>query len=1062
MKKILLLSLFALSLTACQGGGGDGGGGGGSPSPAAVCNDPVAVRNANGQLGYPVPCVCPVGGPIDYSSSVTDSDGGRTCKVVPPNGGGGGGGGGGGQAPATIFFSSNPVSYFVGVPIITEVPPSVQNCGSSSPCTWSVAPALPSGLSINVNTGAIKGLPNNVTAARNYVITATNSNGSANTSLNLGVIHRPPSGLSITSPSSLLPTGSPISVIPVSYTSEDGSITSMTISPALPAGLVFNTYSTRQWAISGTPTEQRASQSYTITAIGPQGQAQVNVTLGTVTLIPPSGLSFSEVHPFCSVISGIYTCDIPQNTPFSTISSTLAQGTNITYSISLRNGQPHPDNNFFSGMSLTSEGKIATTSFGVFESSAALCGGAANFCTFTIKAENAYGSTTPDVKIRVYAAAPSLSYEASSYVLRILRPVPSNMRAISTNISCQNTAGCYTISPALPAGVSMSSLNGTISGSPNSTSFLAPTVFTITANHNTGSLSTQITIEVKERIPAVLTYIQGADYRFVKNRQLSGTNPMADKDRIPGTCTTFDNISPDNPPVPITSFSVSPALPAGLILNTGAFTCTPSDPVINGGVISGTPTVYSPKTNYTISACNSGGCSQTVIAIEISPEILQVVSGEKHSCALISEIPTGGSGSDAVTKVACWGDNSLGQLGITSGPDTCGVSNCAKTPQVVNISGAASFPIDGISAGKNHTCVTQAVASITQDPQRTNPNRKILCWGDNSFGQIGQNSVGGFYNTPVAMTKSSGAVTIADANSQISSGGNASCYINAANSGSDEGSFVYCVGENYGSSAIQVGGNADPLKILYATQVVVGKDHACSIMVDVLGVDQFAVNGKVVCWGKSNNNQFGNNTNSSTFTLPSHPYSPVKLNSSTNILNVKTLTSGQNFSCGLQNNSTVSGDVSQTGVFCWGDNSFGQHGVSSVGSSIYAVQMKGLSGTGNITNVRALGSTANSVMVISEISQTEHKLYMSGQYALAGSPYVGSSSNVLTPIKKTASLDFSPISSTVSSSPASTGNACAIDNKNALACWGSNDKGQLGNNSIIDSILPVYSIFNIN
>ncbi len=52
-------------------------------------------------------------------------------------------------------------------------------------------------------------------------------------------------------------------------------------------------------------------------------------------------------------------------------------------------------------------------------------------------------------------------------------------------------------------------------------------------------------------------------------------------------------------------FSISPSLPTGLILGTN-------------GIISGTPTVSTPETTYTITACNTSGCSSTKVTISTS------------------------------------------------------------------------------------------------------------------------------------------------------------------------------------------------------------------------------------------------------------------------------------------------------------------------------------------------------------------------------------------------------------------------------------------------------------
>ncbi|MCX6172075.1 MAG: Ig domain-containing protein [Flavobacterium sp.] len=56
----------------------------------------------------------------------------------------------------------------------------------------------------------------------------------------------------------------------------------------------------------------------------------------------------------------------------------------------------------------------------------------------------------------------------------------------------------------------------------------------------------------------------------------------------------------------VTNYSVAPALPAGLVLNTTT------------GIISGSPTVVSPSTNYTITASNNYGTSTTILSITVS------------------------------------------------------------------------------------------------------------------------------------------------------------------------------------------------------------------------------------------------------------------------------------------------------------------------------------------------------------------------------------------------------------------------------------------------------------
>ncbi|WP_288979825.1 putative Ig domain-containing protein, partial [uncultured Flavobacterium sp.] len=63
--------------------------------------------------------------------------------------------------------------------------------------------------------------------------------------------------------------------------------------------------------------------------------------------------------------------------------------------------------------------------------------------------------------------------------------------------------------------------------------------------------------------------------------------------------------------ITLTGYSVSPALPAGLVLNSD-------------GSISGTPTTVSPATDYTITATNAGGSSSYTISIAVGNGITNV------------------------------------------------------------------------------------------------------------------------------------------------------------------------------------------------------------------------------------------------------------------------------------------------------------------------------------------------------------------------------------------------------------------------------------------------------
>ena len=143
----------------------------------------------------------------------------------------------------------------------------------------------------------------------------------------------------------------------------------------------------------------------------------------------------------------------------------------------------------------------------------------------------------------------------------------------------------YSISPALPAGVSLNPSTGSISGTPQTAS--PDTSYTITAGNDSGSTTTTIDITVYVA-PSVLTYAS----------PVNGTVGAALTELAPALSGDADN------------YSVQPALPAGLVLNSTT------------GVVSGTPTVARVPATYTITASNLGGAFTTfdlLLAVDPPP-----------------------------------------------------------------------------------------------------------------------------------------------------------------------------------------------------------------------------------------------------------------------------------------------------------------------------------------------------------------------------------------------------------------------------------------------------------
>ena len=183
--------------------------------------------------------------------------------------------------------------------------------------SYSVAPALPAGLALNTGTGAITGTPTAVTAAASYTVTATNSGGSTTVGVTITVNDVAPSGLTYSANPAVYTTGTAIAANTPS--NGGGTVTSYSVSPALPAGLGLNTTT---GVISGTPTAITATASYTVTATNTGGSTTVGVTI-TVNDVAPSALTYSS-NP------AVYT----KGTAIAANSPSSSGGAVVSYSVS--------------------------------------------------------------------------------------------------------------------------------------------------------------------------------------------------------------------------------------------------------------------------------------------------------------------------------------------------------------------------------------------------------------------------------------------------------------------------------------------------------------------------------------------------------------------------------------------------------------------------------------------------------------------------------------------------------------------------------------------------------
>ncbi|HEX9981561.1 MAG TPA: putative Ig domain-containing protein [Flavobacterium sp.] len=433
-------------------------------------------------------------------------------------------------APNGLSYNS-PNVFSVGSTIV-PLAPSI----SGSVTGYSISPTLPAGLTFGSTTGVISGTPTVASATSTYTVTATNSGGSTSFGVVITVNAVAPSGLSYNSPNVFI-VGSPIVTLSPSIS---GSVTGYSVSPSLPAGLTLNPTT---GMISGTPTVASATSTYTVTATNSGGSTSFGIVI-TVNAVAPNGLSYNSPNVFTV------------GSPIVTLSPSVS-GSVTGYSVSP---------SLPAGLTLNpTTGMISGTPTAVSATS-----------TYTVTATNSGGSTSFGIVITVNAVAPNgLSYNSPNVFT-----VGSAIVALSPSVSGSVTG--YSVSPALPAGLTLNPTTGMISGTPTGVS--ATSTYTVTATNSGGSTSFGIVITVTDGAPNGLSY--NSPNVFTVGSAIVALSPS-----VSGT---------------VTAFSVSPSLPAGLTLNPTT------------GMISGTPTMVSPISTYTVTATNSGGSTSFGIVITVN------------------------------------------------------------------------------------------------------------------------------------------------------------------------------------------------------------------------------------------------------------------------------------------------------------------------------------------------------------------------------------------------------------------------------------------------------------
>ena len=293
-----------------------------------------------------------------------------------------------------------------------------------------------------ITTGAISGTPTALSSQTAYTVNASNSNGYDTATVTI-TVNEPLPVINYSPNTFTLSVGTAMtSVSPTIYA---GTVDSYSVSPSLPSGLNLNT---ANGTISGTPTAVASSSTYTVTATNTAGTDTASLTI-VVNDVAPTSITYSPS-----------SFTLTKGTAMTTTTPSTTGGTVTTWSVSP---------SLPLGLSIaSSDGAISGTPTAVTSQA-----------TYTITGTNTGGSITTTITIQVNDVAPIISYST----------IPDLTKGTAmTTVSPTSSGGAVTswaVSPSLPAGLTLSSTTGAISGTP--TTVTPSAVYTITATNTGGT-----------------------------------------------------------------------------------------------------------------------------------------------------------------------------------------------------------------------------------------------------------------------------------------------------------------------------------------------------------------------------------------------------------------------------------------------------------------------------------------------------------------------------------------------------------------------------------------------
>jgi alpha-tubulin suppressor-like RCC1 family protein len=338
---------------------------------------------------------------------------------------------------------------------------------------------------------------------------------------------------------------------------------------------------------------------------------------------------------------------------------------------------------------------------------------------------------------------------------------------------------------------------------------------------------------------------------------------------------------------------------------------------------------------------------------------------------------------------------------------------------------AGAVTATSVSTNNSSTCATNATGGVD-------------CWGDNSFGRLGNNTTTNS-ETPVAVVGVSDSGTLSGVTS-VSVGYDSTCATLSTGG-------VDCWGYNRDG---ELGNNTTTQEPTPVAVVDVGNTGAflsgvASVSVGVESACAALTTGGVDCWGSNIDGDLG--LGNTTTTNSETPVAVVGVGGTGTLSGVTSVSVGFYSTCAT---------LSTGGVDCWGFNASGQLGNNSATQEPAPVEVVGVNGTGTLSGVTSVSANDNSTCATLTTGGVD--CWGSNNSGQLGNNTTTSSE---TPVEVVGVGGTSTLSGATSVS-VGYDSACAMLSSGGVDCWGLNIEGELGDNNTTSPGLTPVEVVGVN